>query len=96
MALYRYLKQQSEDDLPDPRGPLSRKVPSASIASANEEVRCVILDPEPVKGARGSYTKFTAEQKAGIRKRAAEHGVAATIRYFRKQFPDLKESSVRT
>ena len=34
--LYRYLKRKSEDKLPDPRGPLSRKVPSASIASASE------------------------------------------------------------
>ena len=81
MALYRYLKQQSKDKLPDPRGPLSRKLPPASIASANKEVRRVILDPEPVKGVKGLYTKLTAEQKAVIGKRAAEHGVTATIRY---------------
>ena len=42
MVLYRYLKRQSEDKLPDPRGPLLRKIPSASITSANEEVGRVI------------------------------------------------------
>ena len=52
MALYRYLKRQSKDKPPDPRGPLSRKLPPASIASANKEVRRVILDREPVKGVK--------------------------------------------
>ena len=29
-------------------------------------------------------------------KQAAEHGVATTVCYFEKQFPDVKESIVRT
>ena len=37
---------------------------------------------------RGPYTKFTPEQKAEIGKRAAEHGVVATVRYYEKRFPD--------
>ena len=42
MALYRYFKVHSADSiLPDPRGPLSKKVPSIAIASANEEVKSV-------------------------------------------------------
>ena len=46
---------------------------------------------------RGEYTKLSSEEKAKIAKRAAEHGVAATIRYYAKRgFPHLKESSVRT
>lgn len=45
---------------------------------------------------RGTYTKFTPERKAEIGKRAAEHGVAATVRYYEKRFPGIKESSVRT
>ena len=52
VAFYRYLKRQSKDKLPDPRSLLSRKLPSASIASANKEARRVILDPEPVKGVK--------------------------------------------
>ena len=41
------------------------------------------------------YAKFTPAQKAEIGKRAAEHGMAATVRYFEKKYPGLKESSVR-
>ena len=43
---------------------------------------------EPQRGkTRGPYTKFTPEQKAEIGKRAAEHGVVATVRYYEKRFP---------
>ena len=96
MALYRYLKQQqhSDDKLPDPQGPLSIEISSTAIVSANEEVRRVV-SKESVK-QRGPYAKFTAEQRAAIGKRAAEHGVAATVRYYRKQYANFKESSVRT
>ena len=62
--------------------------------SANEEVKHVVSQ-DPAK-QRGPYVKFMAEQKAAIGKRAAEDGIAATIRYYTKQYPDLKESSVRT
>ena len=93
MALYRYFKQHSNDELPDPQGPLSIEVPSTSIVSANEEVRRVV-SKEPAK--RGPYAKFTAEQRAEIGKRAAEYGIVAAIRYYSKKYPDLKESSVRT
>ena len=44
---------------------------------------------------RGTYTKYTTEQKAQIGKRAAEEGVVSTIRYYAKRYPNLKESSVR-
>ncbi len=64
--------------LPDAWGPLAKEVPSTSIASANEAVRRMVQQPT---AKRGPYTKFTCEQKAEIGKRAAEHGVAATIRY---------------
>ena len=97
MALYRYFKVHSADSiLPDPRGPLSNKVPSTAIASANEEVKNVVQQQAKLR-ARGPYTKFTAEQRAAIGKRAAEHGVAATMRYYEKQYPngDVKDSSVR-
>ena len=97
MVLYRYFKVHSADSiLPDPRGPLSNKVPSTAIASANE-VKNVAQQPAKLR-ARGPYTKFTAEQRAAIGKRAAEHGIAATVRYYEKQYPngDVKGSSVRT
>ena len=104
MALYCYFKRHSDDKLPDPRGLLSIKIPSTSITSANVEVRHVV-NQEPA--SRGPYAKFTAEpqivsftilslaeQRAVIGKRAAEHGVAATIHFYAKEFPNLKESSV--
>lgn len=94
MALYRYFKQHSNDKLPHPQGPLSIEIPSTAIVSANEEVRRVV-SKEPAK-KRGPYSKFSAEQRAAIGKRAAEYGIVAAIRYYAKQYPDLKESSVRT
>ena len=54
-----------------------------------------LLQLEPQK--RGQYAKFTPQQKAEIGRRAAEHGVAATVRYYEGKFPQaVKESSVRT
>ncbi len=100
MALFRYFATSADTVLPDPRGPLTRQIPSTAIASANGEVRQLLQAQqaaEPVSATkRGSYVKFTPEQKAEVGKRAAEHGVAATVRYFGKRFPGLKESSVRT
>ena len=93
MALYHYFKQHPDEKLPDPQGPLLIKMPSSSIASANGEVRSV-ASQEPA--SRGAYSKFTSEQKAVIGKRAAEHGVAATIHFYANKFPNLKESSVHT
>ena len=88
MALHRYFKTK----LPDPRGPLSKVVPSTSIASANGEVRRVLQQTQK----RGTYAKLTADKKAEIGKRAAEHGVAATIRYYNNHSIEVKVSSVRT
>ena len=94
MALYRYFKASQDTKLPDPQGPLLKEVPSTAIAAANNEVKHVV---ELQRGKmRGTYTKFTTEQKAEIGKRAAEHGVAATVRYYKKRFPGIKENSVRT
>ena len=91
MALHRYFKT-TDTKLLDPRGPLSKVVPSTSITSANGEMRHVLQQTPK----RGTYAKLTADKKAEIRKRAAEHGVAATIRYYNKHSIEVKESSVRT
>ena len=50
------------------------------------------------KKERGSHEQFTPEEKLQMGKRAAEHGVASTIRYFHMLFSDhaVKESSVCT
>ena len=95
MALYRYFQAKTDAQLPDPRGPLSKELPSTAILCANREVTNV-LQLQQTK-SRGPYTKFTPEEKAEIGKRAAEHGVAATVRYYKKRYSQgIKESSVRT
>ena len=102
MALLKYF-QHDHSVLPKPDGPLSQGVPS-SISAANKVV-VVVLDPPGAGEKRtsqsdkhGGCDHFTPEEKARTGKRSAEHGIAATIRYFSKRFPgcSLKESSVRT
>ena len=103
MTLLRYFQQCTDPLLPKPDGPLSTVVSSSSITTANKQVKRVLdlsdraggKDPTP---KRGKYKHYTGTEKAQIGKRAVEHGVVATIRYFSKVFPDhlLKESSVRT
>ena len=47
MSLLRYFKASSDTTkLPDPRGPLSKTVPSSSIESAYTEVKRVIETEE--------------------------------------------------
>ena len=96
MSLFKYFKKGNASLL-DPTGPLACSVPSSSIASANKEVdRILIADgPSNTKKPRGEYAKFTPEQKAMIGKRASEHGVVAAVRHFKKDYPNLKENTVR-
>ena len=90
MAALQYFKlKKQKDSLPDPNGPLSQKIPSSGIASANACVRKLpVLDSSSNEGKGSS---------AG----SSEMGTTATIRYYRgyyaKRYPDicLKETSVR-
>ena len=41
------------------------------------------------------YTRWTVKNRFDIGKYASEHGNAAAVRNFRKEFPNIKESSVR-
>ena len=73
-----YLQRTST--LPKPQGPLSRAMPSLSVAAANEEVKQVLgegkkSDNPIVTSKRSLYQHFTPEEKLQIRKRAAECGV---------------------
>jgi len=89
MALYRYFQasEKSSCKLPDPRGPLSRLVPSSSIVSANEKVQSVLESKERTQSGRKGqrYSELSPELKAGIGRQAAEHGVAATVRLYAKK-----------
>lgn len=96
MSLYKFFARVEKGEtsrLPDPRGTLSKVIPSSSIAAANTEVeKCG--QSNPAAGKRKQYAKFTPEQRAEIGRRAAEHGVASTIRYYASQY-SLKESTIR-
>ena len=73
--------------MPDPTGPLSKKVPLKAMVEANEKVMKLLK--KPIKSARGLYHTFTPAQKLTIGERAAEHGTTAAMRFFAKKYPDL-------
>lgn len=68
------------------------KVVSASTARA---VRSEIKEAATRKRLGSSYDKIPPEKKAKIAKFAAENGIAAAIRSFKKEGLTLKESTVR-
>ena len=59
----------SENNLPDSNGPLSRVIPSSTIAAANEKV-CAI-DKMPGAASREPYLHLTGVQKYQVGKGAA-------------------------
>jgi len=87
MALSQYFNKVDGNypgtKLPDPQGGLSKEVPSSLISAANTEIAAV-LQPSAAstKAVRGMYLKISAEKKAEIGQRAAEHGVLATVQYY--------------
>lgn len=100
MALDKYFKP-IKSALPNPSGPLSAKIPPASIAQANVEVKHSLEEAskEP-HTKRGHYSVYSNEEKLKVSKRASEMGVTNTMRHFNaleefKQRP-LKESTIRT
>uniref|UniRef100_A0A1X7SY85 DDE-1 domain-containing protein n=1 Tax=Amphimedon queenslandica TaxID=400682 RepID=A0A1X7SY85_AMPQE len=99
MALFKYFKKSSL--LPNPEGPLSDRMPSKAILSANREVESLVMTEDcPVMPPkkRGAYLNYTDEEKARIAKRAAEFGETNTLKHLSKEYEDwpLKESTVRT
>ena len=83
------------NDLPDPNGPLSKVIPSSTIAVANEKVSTI--DKMSRKASRMPYLHLTGAQKYQVGKRAAEFGTSNTLQYYAWHFPNvpLKETSVR-
>ena len=64
MSILKYFKRSS--DLPDPEGPLSKKLDSYTIRLVNEKVKPEIKKSQ--HGECGPYVKLTPSQKALIRK----------------------------
>ena len=57
MSLLHYLKKGAGSVFPSPGGPLSRHMPSSSIASANKEVKSILDTPNSV--GHGKYSVYT-------------------------------------
>ena len=100
-SLYKYFKAipnkpASGSSLPSPDGHLSLTVPSTSIDAANQEVVKVLATEKSAGGSkqRGTYTKYTAKQKATIGNYSVWNGTSAALRHFKADFPDLKWSTV--
>ena len=82
--------------LPDPKGSLSKKIPSSSIELTNDIVHDIIDEKTtPSRGKRGEYLSLTPAKTFSIRKCAAENGVKVTIQYYVKAFPDLTLSNLK-
>ena len=92
MSILKYFKlkgakESSQKDLlelPDPSGSLSKEVLSLAITAANTTmVKSITAEP------RKEYIKLTPVQRFQIGKKAAEIGIAAALRFFKKSHPDL-------
>ena len=91
MSLLQYFARVDpryrDSQLPDPNGPLARAVPSSAISVANESVSAS-LESKKKAATRGVYQKLSAEKKAEIGKRAAEHSAFFTATaYGSRMFP---------
>ena len=91
-SLFSYFERKDSKEksheklLPDPEGPLSKKVPTSTIISANIEVKSALkltttsgLSAECRKRTRGSYDRFRPEEKAIIARAAIDNGVTKTV-----------------
>ncbi len=87
-----------ESNLPDPSGLLARSITKSSILAANSKVRELLNESNQSTSStktRGPYAKFNQNQKANVEKYAAENGVTAAVWQYIKEFPALKENTVR-
>ena len=76
----------SSVSLPDPRGPLSEKMPPEDIASASASVEKVITESRKQKRL---YLYLTDAQRYEVGKRAAENGTTTALQYYAHKFPKL-------
>ena len=90
------VEPERDERLPEPNDSLSKSVPTNAIELANAEV-LKLKDKAPRDNRTGPYLMLTPAQWYEVGKRAAEHGVTASIHYFAKKYPKLplKETSVR-
>ena len=80
MSIIHYF--QRSDGLPDPRGALSNSLPPRAIALANSEIRKA---NQPESRKRGTYHRYSPEERAKIGHYAHLNGVAAASRFFTRK-----------
>lgn len=98
MTLRHYFKpvDRTPDGLPDPRGPLSARIPVSAIAAANDAVRDAISE-EKKNRHRGKYLIYTPKVRLEIAKYATNHGIASAARVFSHRLKKkVSESTVRS
>ena len=88
MSLLNYFRPTNEkhlndEILPSPSCSLSTVMPSTAIAAANSSIK---KEMKPEQSARSSYLILTPVQRYQVGKRAAEHDVTSTIRYYAQKF----------
>ena len=98
MSILQYFKRvpvklesasdERANELPEPNGSLSKSVPATAIELANAEV-LKLKDKSTRDSRTGPYLMLTPAQRYEVGKRAAEHGVTASIHYFTRKYPKL-------
>lgn len=92
MSLLDYFKRK-EGSLPDPRGSLSKVIPSSAIAVANSEVEKSVC-PKSRKGLKKKV--YSPRERAQMAKLACTIGATAAAKSFsRKLGVKINESAVR-
>ena len=92
MALWKYLCPLN--GLPDPKGSLSSRIPSAVIAEANRLVNETRKEETEIK-KRGSHKKYFSSVWLQIAEYACHHGVALAPRVFSHKLQhNVSESTV--
>ena len=94
MSLFKYFRCSDPADRAFPKPDVVSQMPSSSIAAANKEVKAVLDsskgstsgDPEQ-SSKRGPYNVYSPSERHQKGKRAAKHGVTATIRYYSRKYP---------
>lgn len=91
MSLYNYF-QPSATQLPTAQ---DAGISESYTAGANDAVERQLSEDKQRGKKRKRYTVFSDEQRAEIGKYAAENGNKAALEKFRRDIPDLGESTIR-
>jgi len=100
-CLLDYFRLKRSTSLPNPRGPLSSRIPSAAIVSANSQVRAVLelshRDSQAHSQGKGKKPHvYSPKKRAEIGKLAGQTGpFKAARRFSRKLGYSVNESTAR-